>query len=474
MAGPDDGFRGTTTVAAAAGGTGERRTTANHTSDVATGATTYPLAGRNVTRSGHVLEMNDTPSGERVRIRHRTGSEIDMLPDGSVAIGSQGKMIITVNNDMSITVHGNVDYYVDGDFSVNATGDINLNSNNVNVNTSGNVTQNIEGSYRTNVRTNQSLIAENISTTALTSQTSTVLGNNSLIVDGVNRFVSEGNMQISTGGNMRVTAEGDYDVAAPNANIAASNMSLIGATGTIGGENIVYYGLGATFGEGITAQGAFFWDGVTARTFHGALEGNAKTATQAGRAGTAGALGAGGSGGSEVNVATPATPTTALPTAAVLSDYLNVSDRGVIEVQIDQDDIRNMLRRSVFNGGYSNRELSENDLREALRDPANVSNSTLVNNHIARGTISATSVHPLPTEIGRVSTAGTQDQYFGSGATNNPGNPFFSVSPVSTKRKFVPSIGYYISNDTEITGTTELMPGIRLSRFLRYSSQNTR
>lgn len=469
---PDDGYRGDTTVAGAASGAGDRPSAANNNPATASGATEYPLAGRNVSRSGHTFEMNDTPQGESVRIRHRTGSEINMLPNGAIALSSQGKMIMTINNDMSVTVHGNLDYRVDGDINFNATGQVNISSESVNINTSGDVKQTIGGAYRTNVFGNMGTIAENISSTSLNSHTSTVLGDHNLVVNGVNRLTSEGNTQIASGASMKITADGNIDQSSTGANIAAYSMSLIGATGTIGGQGIVHYGKGATFEEGITAQGATFSDGVTASTFHGALEGNAKTATQAGRAGTAGALGAGGSGGTEVNVATPATPTTAKPTANVMAEYLQVSSKGIIQVDVDETNIRNMLRRSVFNGGYSNRPLTENDLREALRDPANVENSDLVNNNIANGTISATSVHPVPTEIGRVSTAGVGDQYFGSGGTNDPSNPFFSTSPVSTRRRFVPSLGYYITNQTEITPSTELMPGIRLSVFLRYSSQN--
>lgn len=463
--------RSPTTTLIGAGGGGELAPEANNNAATATGGSTYPLAGRNLTRSGHVFELNDTPAGERVRVRHRSGTQVDMLPDGTLAINSRGKTIMTINNDMSITVHGNMNYSVEGDMNFNATGEINFNSESVNVNTSGNVTQNIQGAYRTNVGGNVGLIAENISTTSLGANTTTVLGDNSLIVNGTNRLASEGNTLLASGGNIKVSAEGNYDQSSQSANIAANSMTLIGSTGTIGGEGIVMYGKGATFGEGITAQGATFSDGVTASTFHGALEGNAKTATQAGRAGTAGALGAGGSGGSEVNVATPTTPVTATPTSAVLSEYLNVSDKGIVQVDVDEVNIRNMIRRNVFNGGYSNRNLTESDIREALRDPANVNNTTLINNHIANGTISATSVHPLPTEMGRVSSASVADQMFGSGATDDPSNPFFATSPVSRKRRFIPPIQHYVTNTTNVTPSLELMPSIRLSVFLRYPGQ---
>lgn len=472
MAGPDDANRGSTTVEAAASGLGDQPSSVNNEASIGASPTVYPLAGRRISRSGHTLELNDTPSGERVRLRHRTGSEIDMLPDGSVVIGSRGKMVMTINNDMSVTIHGNLNYQVDGDINMNATGNINMNAVDVNVNTSGDLKQNV-GSLRTTARGNVGVIADNVSETILNTKTSTILGDHSLIVDGTNRIVSEGSMQIASGENIKVSAEGNYDASSNSANIAANSMTVIGATGTMGGQGIVHYGKGATFEEGITAQGATFSDGVTASTFHGALEGNAKTATQAGRAGTAGALGAGGSGGSEVNVATPATPTTAKPTSGILSDYLNVSDKGIAQVQIDETEIRRMYRRSDYNGGFSNRELTTNDLRLALRDEKNLENTNLVNNHIAQGTISASSVTPMPTSIGRTSSANQPDQFYGAGATDDTSQPFFSVSGVSSRRTFVPPPNNYITNSTPIDGTTELLPSVRLSSFLRYSSQTT-
>lgn len=461
---PDVGFILPTTVSAAAAGTGEQPSNSNNNAETATGGTTYPFAGRNLTRSGHVFELNDTPAGERVLVKHRSGSEIDMLPDGSVAIGSKGKLIMTINNDMSVTVHGNLNYEVQGDINFTATGGINLNAADINVNTSGNVTQNIGGAYRTNVMGNTGLIAENVSVTSLNSHTTTVLGDNNLVVNGTNRITSEGNTQIASGGNLKVTAVGDYNQASANANIAATSMSVIGSTGTMGGQGIVMYGKGATFGEGVTAP-----------TFHGDLDGTAAFAVQADVTNSQNYADPdpGGGVGSAVGytVDNIATPTTATPTAAVLSEYLNVSDKGIVQVDVDETSIRNMIRRNVFNGGFSNRELTENDIRGALRDPANVNNSTLINNYIARGTISPTSIHPLPTEIGRVSRAGVSDQYFGFGATDNPNNPFFATAPVSIRRRFVPPLGYYITNETQISASTELLPGIRLSSFLRYSAQ---
>jgi len=64
----------------------------------------YGKTKTNVTASGHVLQFNDTPAGERVLLKHNTGSAVDMLPDGSVEISSRGNMSITINKDGEIVV----------------------------------------------------------------------------------------------------------------------------------------------------------------------------------------------------------------------------------------------------------------------------------------------------------------------------------------------------------------------------------
>ena len=44
---------------------------------------TYPYNNVKQTRSGHMFEMDDTKGRERVRLQHRTGTFIEMHPDGS-------------------------------------------------------------------------------------------------------------------------------------------------------------------------------------------------------------------------------------------------------------------------------------------------------------------------------------------------------------------------------------------------------
>ena len=53
----------------------------------------YPFNRVNQTESGHVIEIDDTPNGERINIQHMSGSFIEMHPDGPIRILNEGTRI---------------------------------------------------------------------------------------------------------------------------------------------------------------------------------------------------------------------------------------------------------------------------------------------------------------------------------------------------------------------------------------------
>ncbi len=88
--------------------------------------TIYPYNNVYESESGHLLEFDDSPKGERVQLFHRSGSYIEYLPDGSVTEKAQGsktdttkkKSTIYVGEDLTVIVKGSVTYQVDKDFTV--------------------------------------------------------------------------------------------------------------------------------------------------------------------------------------------------------------------------------------------------------------------------------------------------------------------------------------------------------------------
>ena len=94
----------------------------------------YPYNKATRTPSGHLIEIDDTPGGERIRVTHRTGSFIEMGADGSVVhktIGDDyrvtlGNRNVEVSGFCNITINGDALVDVKGDKYEKVTGDYNL------------------------------------------------------------------------------------------------------------------------------------------------------------------------------------------------------------------------------------------------------------------------------------------------------------------------------------------------------------
>lgn len=86
------------------------------------------------TRSGHVLELNDNEGVEHVTLQHRSGSLVQMQPDGSVRFVSQnGMMGFEINGEGYVKVTGAYNIIVDGgatlradSYDVHVENDLNL------------------------------------------------------------------------------------------------------------------------------------------------------------------------------------------------------------------------------------------------------------------------------------------------------------------------------------------------------------
>ena len=102
-------------------------------------AAVYPLNHVRETESGHYKEYDDTPSAERIKEFHKSGTMYELYPDGDkVTKVVKDNYTLIASND-SLHVKGNVTVFVDGDANLtvagtttvdtpttNWTGDINL------------------------------------------------------------------------------------------------------------------------------------------------------------------------------------------------------------------------------------------------------------------------------------------------------------------------------------------------------------
>jgi hypothetical protein len=420
--------------------------------EITSGAPIASMRTRNraiVTGSGHTLELDDTPGNERVILRHNTGNGVEIRPDGTMVIAA-GKQVISVTKDQNIIIEGNATIIYGGNVDMQVAGDYNLSvSGNYNLSVGENRNENVEGSYRTTVEKNEGHIVKgNSSKTVLKTQTNTTLEDNNTVVKGKARYTSENDMQIASGATTRISAKTKLFQSSTNMNIAASDLSVFGSTGTIGGSGTVYYGKGGTFSEGITAP-----------TFHGDLDGNAANtfAQSYGEAATSG-------GGSITNTSTP---TTALPTSTVLNEYLNNTSYGAIDVKVDiGNHLLNALNRSDATGGLSTRDLSTSEIRALLRTEGVRNITSFVGSSVANGTLSPSFSQPNPPSVVRVA-AGVQESYHGNNPVGSrlPGGETRFLAPNDlTDYNFTPE--YVIEDSNTINRNTQLAAGIYLSTFI--------
>ena len=443
------------------------QTSSNSTEDTGIGVQ-YPHSRTNVTKSGHVIQYNDTPGGERVLVKHRTGSAVDMLPNGSMAISANGNLVMTINKDMTISIAGNARFEVNGDMDFDVKGNFNVNALNYNLNVEGNKTENIGGASRANVSGNVGTnIKGNQSVTTLGTTTHTTLGAVNQIAKGKFMLTAGADMQIASGGSMKTSAASGYDVAASNINIAGNSTTVVGATGTMGGAGVVAYVKNIYGGSGT------FTGGVQAPTFHGSLKGTAEKAITADVTNSQNYAdpdpggGVGAAQGYTITNTAVDTVATALPNGALMTDYLTVSPKGIVQVDIDgTGDLYNMLDRTVFNSGLSKDALSTKGIRSKLRDEANAANSTFTSGAIAEGKLNPTYANPSPTAIGRASNS-SSDAWLGNQDIGKNEASWIKPGPKPSKKPFHPDLTAKINSTSVITEKTILANGIPLSTFLR-------
>jgi hypothetical protein len=91
----------------------------------------YPYNHVTQTKGGHHFEMDDTPTRERIRLNHRSGTFIEMHPNGDEVhkvygtgyeITIQDKNVL-ISGNCNITIEGNCDMVVNGNYTQTIDGD---------------------------------------------------------------------------------------------------------------------------------------------------------------------------------------------------------------------------------------------------------------------------------------------------------------------------------------------------------------
>ena len=93
-------------------------------------ATKYPHNKTVTTSSGHVLELDDTPKAERIHVYHKSGSYVEIFPDGTIITKSmQDSVSVTMNDHAISVVKGDLQILAnEGKIEIAADMDINIKS----------------------------------------------------------------------------------------------------------------------------------------------------------------------------------------------------------------------------------------------------------------------------------------------------------------------------------------------------------
>lgn len=197
-------------------------------------APVYPSNHSTETESGHVFEVDDTPSRERIFEFHKSGTYREINATGDQTITVVGNQYTVIFSNDNIYVKGNVNMTVDGDLRQLVKGNYHLE-------VLGNYTQLVNGSLQTKI--GQSSLSEigkdlgtNVSgnqihrvgleTTVLRngSKNETINGNSLLtIMESMNQIVlgsttqySAGNIEVTTSGHLYVVSSDIMKLETPS------------------------------------------------------------------------------------------------------------------------------------------------------------------------------------------------------------------------------------------------------------------
>ena len=419
------------------------------------GESQYPYNDVRETQSGHVVEYDDTPGAERILIKHRTGSGVELRADGSMVMKTENNLVQSVAGSSVLIVEGDTDLKVNGNLSLTVAGDLNLNvGGSINTTVAGNKTEQVNGSSRELVYgTRGSVVKGSRSHTTVGTYTDTALAGRNDIVKGNYRQTIQGDGSYAVSGTIKMTGESKMIMSSNDMNIGAQSLSVFGASGTIGGAGIVHYG--------VTYYGT---------SFYGDLRGTALKAVTADVTNSQN-YSADATGTASGYSATDDGTATASASSSTMDAYLNKSAYGTAKVKIDEGDfLKKMIDRTEDNIGVSDRTLNIREVRSAMREPKTAKNTKFTGTYVSSGVLSNTFSRTVPSKINRLSSK--------TGNVRLPSNPIndridrtarYKPTKNINVTKFVPSPAYdpnLLPDTTPITGNITIGRGIKLARFL--------
>lgn len=122
----------------------------------------YPHNKVTTTPSGHQIEIDDSNGGERIKIRHKSGTYAEMHTDGMLQVKTTNDMMISVDGKSNIKITGGMNIHITGNgANIRIDGPLTLQSEDVKIK-SGSVKWDAKGSFDIQSSGNMSLKAPRI------------------------------------------------------------------------------------------------------------------------------------------------------------------------------------------------------------------------------------------------------------------------------------------------------------------------
>jgi len=231
----------------------------------------FPFNQANETPSGHSFELDDTPGGERILVKHNTGAGVEMKADGSVVIVSKANRVEVVGADHSVIVQGRGDVVYDGDMNLTVNGNYNLRVNgNYNIDVGANCNNSVHGSYITETGDAHSTVVRGNKDVKVYGDTVDFhVGERKIASKEDLRFITKNDFIVNSKRHVRLTAY-EYLTASSGkvVTISSEDTRVTGKKGRVGGADFQF--VGSNF------SGAKDYDndaGVSQATFEGSLFG---------------------------------------------------------------------------------------------------------------------------------------------------------------------------------------------------------
>ena len=183
----------------------------------------YPFNKVFETESGHAFEIDDSPSAERIHMYHKSGTFVEVMPDGTKSTKIIGSDYEITLKDKDLQVSGNLNITVNGDAKFLVK---------------GNKYEEIDGNYFLTVRKDKiEKIGGNHLTEILTDRSTQINGNNAIRISGNDITSIDGSESIQVGGTHDEQIAGKQSIT-----VLSDRKQIVGGTDVIVGAKTGDYG----------------------------------------------------------------------------------------------------------------------------------------------------------------------------------------------------------------------------------------